>query len=160
RPPFLAASSWETIVQVTTAEPVPPRALRPNVPRDLETVCLRCLRKDPARRYCSAEELADDLQRFLNGEPVRARPVGLLERTAKWVRRRPAVAGLLLALVLVVVFGFAGMTELYLQAEDERTAAEKARDLAVEQRGKAEEARGEAVRERNDAITARRDAET
>jgi WD40 repeat protein len=95
RPPFRAETTWETLLHVQTAEPVPPRRLQPKVPHDLETICLKCLHKEPAKRYGSAEALAEDLERFLAGEPVRARPVGGWERTLKWVKRRPAVAALL-----------------------------------------------------------------
>jgi hypothetical protein len=106
RPPFKAATTADTLLQVIGDEPVPPSRLAPGVPRDLETVCLRCLQKEPARRYRSALDLADDLGRFLTGEPVRARPAGRLERVAKWARRRPAAAALLgvcvLATLLVV----------------------------------------------------------
>src|SRR5262249_46888428 len=74
RPPFVGETDLDTLQQVTAVAPVPPRRLRPKTPRDLETVCLKCLEKDPARRYGSAGELAADLRRFLAGEPVRARP--------------------------------------------------------------------------------------
>jgi tetratricopeptide (TPR) repeat protein/tRNA A-37 threonylcarbamoyl transferase component Bud32 len=94
RPPFRAASAWDTVLQVLGDEPVPPTRLQPRTPRDLEVICLQCLRKDPARRYASAEALADDLGRFLAGEPIRARPVGRLERGVKWAHRRPAAAAL------------------------------------------------------------------
>jgi WD40 repeat protein/tetratricopeptide (TPR) repeat protein len=103
RPPFLAESPLDTLRQVTTEEPVPPGRLNDRVPRDLETVCLKCLHKDPARRYPSAGALADDLQRFLHGEPVRARPTPAWERLLKWARRRPAAAALLVVAVVGVL---------------------------------------------------------
>jgi eukaryotic-like serine/threonine-protein kinase len=95
RPPFRAATVLETLEQVRTQEPVPPRRLQPKLPRDLETICLKCLDKQPGRRYAGADALAEDLRRFLDGEPIRARPVGRLERARKWARRRPALAALL-----------------------------------------------------------------
>ncbi len=102
RPPFRADSELETGRQVVAQEPVRPSRLSPEVPRDLDSICLKCLEKEPARRYASAAELADDLRRFLDGQPVKARPVRLWGRTAKWVRRRPRlVLGLLLVALLV-----------------------------------------------------------
>ena len=92
RPPFRAASMMETLDQVRNGEPVSPSRLQPNLPRDLETICLKCLAKEPARRYADAAALADDLRRFLDSQPVRARPVGWLGRGLKWAKRRPAVA--------------------------------------------------------------------
>jgi WD40 repeat protein len=103
RPPFLAETVLDILVQVRAAEPVPPGQLRGKLPRDLETICLKCLQKDPARRYGSAQELAEDLRRFLAGEPIQARPVGRLERLWRWCRRHPAPAAIVvLAAVLVV----------------------------------------------------------
>ncbi len=103
RPPFKAATMLETLEQVRTGEPVPPRRLVPGVPRDLETVCLKCLAKEPARRYPSALALAQDLELFAAGEPIRARPEGRVARLWRKARRRP------LALVSVLVLAVAGL---------------------------------------------------
>lgn len=106
RPPFRAESASETERQVIGSEPVSLSRLNPRVPRDLETICLCCLQKEPARRYPSAAALADDLGRFERGEPIHARPVGWTERTIKWCRRNPArtmlVAGSTLAAVALL----------------------------------------------------------
>lgn len=95
RPPFVGETPLATVMHVLNNEPVPVTSLQPNVPRDLETICLKCLRKEPRRRYGSALELAEDLQRFLRDEPIRARPVSTPEMLFRWVRRHPAPAGLL-----------------------------------------------------------------
>ncbi|HLW63787.1 MAG TPA: protein kinase [Gemmataceae bacterium] len=94
RPPFLGEDPTHTIMQVISKEPVSPRQLRPDCPKDLETICLKCLEKSPVRRYATAEDLADDLRRYQNGEPIVARPAGAVERLAKWARRKPAIATL------------------------------------------------------------------
>jgi putative hemolysin len=112
RPPFRAATPVDTLLQVLGEEPVSPRLLQPQVPRDLETICLMCLEKEPARRYPSAEALAEDLCRFQEGRPITARPVGVWERGWKWLRRRPAAAGLVgLAAIglLALVGGLVGL---------------------------------------------------
>jgi serine/threonine protein kinase/WD40 repeat protein len=103
RPPFKAATPEETRDQVRTTEPVPPARLVPRLPRDVETICLKCLRKEPARRYPSADELAEDLRRFLAGEPIKARRTGPLGRTWRWARRNRAVAALLATVALLSV---------------------------------------------------------
>jgi tetratricopeptide (TPR) repeat protein len=94
RPPFQAAHMVDTLDQVLHTDPVPPSRLQPKVPRDLETICLKCLQKAPPRRYASAADLAADLRRFQAGEPIRARPAAFWERGWKWARRRPAWATL------------------------------------------------------------------
>jgi eukaryotic-like serine/threonine-protein kinase len=101
RPPFRAENAVATLEQVLSDEPLPLRRLCPRVPRDLETICLKCLSKEPERRYPSALAMSEDLRRFERGEPIRARPVGPVERTLRWMRRRPSLAGaLVFAMVL------------------------------------------------------------
>jgi serine/threonine-protein kinase len=95
RPPFKGETPLETLSQALAAEPLPPRRLQPKLPADLETICLKCLQKQPGKRYASAGDLAEDLRRFLSGAPIRARPTPWPERVAKWARRRPALAALL-----------------------------------------------------------------
>jgi eukaryotic-like serine/threonine-protein kinase len=110
RPPFRAAEPSETMRQVKFDPPAPPRRLNPAISRDLETICLKCLEKEPARRYPSALELADELGRFLRNEPIRARPISPMGRTLRWVRGHPAIAALLVAIVLVASAGFFSTT--------------------------------------------------
>lgn len=107
RPPFQGSTVFETLEQVQSSEPVPPRQLAPRVPIDLETICLKCLQKEPSRRYSDCGELADDLQRFLNGEPIQARPVSSAERLVRWCRRNPKLAALTATTALLLVLGFA-----------------------------------------------------
>jgi WD40 repeat protein/serine/threonine protein kinase len=141
RPPFKAATQLDTLLQVVNDEPVPPNQLQPKTPRDLETVCLKCLNKKPHERYPNAEDLAEDLRRFLEGRPIQARPVSRRERALKWVRRRPALAVLAALLVLVSLAGFAGVSWQWLRAEGEY---QKAADLA-EARGRTAHARSIAL---------------
>ena len=103
RPPFRGATVVDTLEQVRTQDPVPPGRLQPKLPRDLETICLKCLRKDPSYRYESAAALSDDLDRFLVGKTIRARPTSPWERGWKLAKRRPAVA-MLLAVSLLTLF--------------------------------------------------------
>jgi hypothetical protein len=131
KPPFKGATVRETLEQVLTREPVAPHALNRGVPRDLETICLKCLRKEPERRYASAQELADDLARFLRGEPVQARPVGTLERGWRWCRRNPALTLALLATVLSLVGGIVTASWFAVVAWREKLEAEKKTDEYV-----------------------------
>jgi serine/threonine protein kinase len=108
RPPFRAATALLTLTQVKESDPVPPSRFQPGVPGDIETICLKCLEKAPARRYSTADALAEDLRRFLSGEPVLAKPVPSWERAWKWARRRPALAAALTvstAAILLLLVG-------------------------------------------------------
>jgi eukaryotic-like serine/threonine-protein kinase len=135
RPPFRGDDSVETLVLVRTQEPLAPGRLRPNLPRDLETICLKCLYKDPRKRYASAQALADDLLRYLRREPIQARRVGVLGRAVLWCRRKPALAATiaLAALTVAVVAGASGYQVLQ---ERDRYRAE--RDRAESQRLRAQ----------------------
>ncbi|MBY0527140.1 MAG: protein kinase [Gemmataceae bacterium] len=117
RPPFRGESSMDTILQVMSEEPVAPRQLQPKLPRDLETICLKCLEKEPRKRYATADDLADDLRSFLDHKPIRGRPVGTRERMWRWSRRNPVVATLSALLLVALVGGFLSMTVLWRRAE-------------------------------------------
>jgi WD40 repeat protein/serine/threonine protein kinase len=131
RPPFHGETALETIQHVIDDEPIPPRRLRPGLPRDLETICLTCLGKEPGRRYESASALRADLDRFLRGEPIRARPISTTERVVKWIRRRPGTAALACGLGLALIVGTGGILWQWWEAV---TARGKLRDaLAASQ---------------------------
>ena len=153
RPPFKAATPLDTVLQVVSGEPVPPRRLQPKTPRDLETICLKCLEKNPSRRYASAAVLAKDLRFFREGRPITTRPVGQAERAARWVRRNPVVSGLLAAVVVVVIFGLVFSTYF---AVDAAQKAEQARWNEGEAKRSALEANAKKI----EAEAARTDLET
>ncbi len=123
RVPFRADAPLETLEQVRSQDPLPPTRLEPKLPRDLETICLKCLQKEPWERYASAALLADDLGRFLAGEAIHARPIGPTERLAKWARRRPVIAALIAIVGIVAALGFAGVTWQWQRAEGNAAAA-------------------------------------
>jgi tetratricopeptide (TPR) repeat protein/tRNA A-37 threonylcarbamoyl transferase component Bud32 len=140
RPPFRGETAAETIQQVIAEEPVPPARLRAGLPRDLETICLKCLHKEPSGRYASAQALAEDLRRFDRGLPITARPASRLERLRRWARRRPAVAalsGALLAATLLLIASLLAGIVLTTDALDQARAAEQS---ALDQRVAAEKA--------------------
>ena len=126
-PPCTGDSLGEILQRVREIEPVAPRRLNPSVPRDLEAICLRCLEKDPRKRYATATELADDLSRFLNGEPTQARPVGTIVRAGRWCRRRPAVAALAASLLIVLGTASPALTWSLLKTSQALQAEEQAR---------------------------------
>src|SRR5262245_54013490 len=132
RPPFRGGTALETSRQVLSDEPVCPSRLNPLVPRDLESVCLKCLQKDPLRRYSSAAELAEDLRRYLLGQVVAARPVGNWDRAGKWIRRNPAVASLSATAVLALVAGTVASLLFALEANRQATEL-KAQTRAAEE---------------------------
>ncbi len=146
--PFKGTSQHETMQQVLTAEPIPPRRLNPRLPRDLETICLRCLEKEPNRRYSSAEALAEELRRFSGGEPILARPISTLERGIKWVRRRPALAALLAVICVAAVTLTGVILDANFRLQHERDHARNMEEKANGERNMALEARNEADRQR------------
>jgi serine/threonine protein kinase/tetratricopeptide (TPR) repeat protein len=150
RPPFKAGNPVDTIRQVIGQDPVPPRQLEPRVPADLETICLKCLEKEPARRYASAADLADDLRRFLDDKPIHARPTPAWERLWKWGKRRPAIVALLgvilaaiVSVVLLVVWHYVSLQDELIQARtDEREAHRREQEALEGQRLSRVEAEG------------------
>jgi eukaryotic-like serine/threonine-protein kinase len=140
RPPFRGATVLETLEQVKATEPVPPSRLVPGLPRDVETIALKCLQKEPAKRYDSAAALAEDLRRFLGGEPIVARPVPPWERAIKWARRRPAITTLILAVLLLLasllglgIWSYAKIDRSLAVARADRRHAEEQTRFAQEQ---------------------------
>lgn len=125
RPPFNAATIIETIQQVRNAEVIAPSRLQANIPLDLETICVKCLSKEPCHRYASALELADDLKRFRDGQPIYARSASAWEQGGKWARRNPAVA----CLIAVSCVAAMAMTGLWLYAESSLAKADRASEL-------------------------------
>ncbi len=131
RPPHEAPSIAETLEQVRTQKPTPPRALRPAIPRDLETICLKCLEKDPRRRYSTARLLGEELARWLDGKPILARPVRAPERAWIACRRRPLMSALAGALAVTLLVGLGASTILWRNAEAAKQHADEARERSL-----------------------------
>ncbi len=146
RPPFKAATPLETVLQVVADEPVPPTRLQSRTPRDLETICLKCLRKEPTRRYETAEALADDLRRFLEGRPIVARPVGRIERATKWVRRNPVLAGAAVVVTAALLVGTGVSTYFGIDASRQAGRARINETIARDNEADALAARNELAR--------------
>ncbi len=166
RPPFRGATLFDTLEQVRTTEVVPPRHLQPRVPRDLETICLKCLEKSPDRRYPTALALAEDLRRVQDGDTITARPAGSFERSWKWVRRYPAIASLVSLALLLSVGGAIGiLREAQRANKNERAArmdsqrADQLRIVATQERDAAREQRLLADEQRQIAEVQRLNAE-
>ncbi len=140
RPPFRASTPIDTIMQVINDEPVPPTRLQPRLPKDIETICLKCLSKDPKKRYATVAELGADLQRFIHDEPIQARPIAWWERTWKAAKRRPTLAGLIVTAILAVGAIVALIVVDSKRLQNERNIAQLERDSAQKARDKAENA--------------------
>jgi eukaryotic-like serine/threonine-protein kinase len=155
QPPFQADTLTTLLKQVIEIEPAPPRLLNPSIPHDLETICLKCLEKEPTRRYPTAQALADDLGRFLEDKPIQARPVSAVSKAWKWSRRRPALAGMGVALALTGALGLAGVlwqwhrarqsAQAELEQRKRAEASAYASDMRLAQLALAENNRGLAV---------------
>jgi WD40 repeat protein/tRNA A-37 threonylcarbamoyl transferase component Bud32 len=160
RPPFRAATVLETLEQVRTQEPVAPSQLQAGLPRDLCTICMKCLQKHPGQRYATAGDLVDDLRRYLEGRPIQARPVGAAGRAWRWARRNPGLALLLGLVASITSLGTGGVFWQWLRAEAALGVARR-RGAETEQARQAEaEARGEEATHRGRAETALARAET
>jgi eukaryotic-like serine/threonine-protein kinase len=162
QPPFRGTTPFEVLRALTYAEPVAPRRFRPHLPRDLETITLKAIEKDPARRYATAGAMADDLGRFLSNQPIRARPPTVAYRLVKWAARRPGLAALASLLVAVTVLALVGITALWVDAAAARdraraSEAEARRREAAERRAlyRAVIAAASSALELNHAETAR-----
>lgn len=166
RPPFQGVTAADVLDQVRNLDPLPLRQLQQSIPRDLETICLKCLRKEPDKRYLSADELADDLERFREGEPIRARPVSFIERTWKLIRRRPGMMAASMLAVLFLIVGSIVSTVYGIRANRNEEQAQSNADRAQQnyQREQAERLRAEHLQKvsekaRSDEEIARRDEE-
>jgi serine/threonine-protein kinase len=151
QPPFRGETALETLAQVLERPPIAPRTLDRTLPRDLETICLKCLEKEPSRRYRSAAALADDLERYLSGDSIQARPIGAVGRFWRWCRRNPGVAGLGAAILILLLTGLPVVTALWQLAEFRLQNAENHRREEERQRELAQQAARKAVEKSEEA---------
>lgn len=156
RPPFVGESIAAVLHQVEDRDPLPPRRLNPGVAQDLEVICLKCLEKDPGKRYASVRELSEELNRFLRGEPIRSRAISPAERTWRWAVRRPAIAGLLMALVLALAGGSVGVLYEWHRAELQKGEAVKQAARALRNEYSADMLTASYALERGDLAEGRR----
>ncbi len=147
RPPFQAGNPLDTLMQVLEKDPISPRELNPSTPKDLETICLKCLEKDRSRRYHSARELGEELDRFLTGRPIQARPVSTVTRTWRWCRRNPAAAIALVAISALFLTATAGA--FWVNAARKEAVRHEA--IAVEERKEVERQKGFVQDQRDEA---------
>lgn len=159
RPPFQAANPMDTLLQVLDKEPIAPRTLNERLPKDLETICLKCLSKEAAKRYPSSTEIARELDRFLNGEPILARPVGRMESGLRWCKRNPAVAALSGIATAFLLAGTVISVYFATQAIQEAEVATQNELNAVVQKQRADDEKEKAEAERERAILARNEAQ-
>jgi eukaryotic-like serine/threonine-protein kinase len=156
RPPFRAETPAATLLQVQQSEPALPRILNSAVDRDLETICLKCLEKEPGRRYASVDALSEDLGRYLRGEPIQARPVGPIGRLWRWSKRQPLVAGLI-AIALVLLLGGIAVSTYF--AQDARNKAKEAEVNAIQAEENFNRAKANAIEAEENAKRAKTNAE-
>ncbi|HEY3789861.1 MAG TPA: protein kinase, partial [Urbifossiella sp.] len=159
RPPFRGTSVMDTLQQLRTREPVPPIQLQPGVPRDLETICLKCLEKDKTKRYADAGELAADLKRFQNGEPILARPISRIEHLWRWCKRNPGKAATAAAAIAGVVVYAASVSILAGMLSVQKQEAVVAKGEAVKAQGEAEINAAEAIHQKGIAEDKQHEAE-
>ncbi len=152
QPPFSSATVMETLVRVTREPVRAPTMLNRAIDPDLETICVKCLEKEPEQRYATAQDLADELQRYLDGEPITARPVGRFERARRWCRRNPAVAGLLAIVLILLVSWLVGLNAALVRISTEKEVAVENEAAAKAARDQARVNEAFAVQTLNDVI--------